>query len=86
MTCNMVDPIKINVYIERTGGRKDGGGGERKEVVNLNRYYRQDCCAPFAMNVLALGASYVNKTQLRGNGLMGSRDAFMRVRREVASD
>ena len=41
MTCNMVDPIKINVYVERTGGRKDGGGGEREEVGNLNRYYRQ---------------------------------------------
>ena len=37
----MVDRIKINVYIERTGGRKGGGGGEREEVVNLNRYYRQ---------------------------------------------
>ena len=41
MTCNMVDPIKINVYVERTGDMKDGGGGEREEVVNLNRYYRQ---------------------------------------------
>ena len=41
MTWNMVDCIKINVYIERTGGRKSWDRGEREEVVNLNRYYIQ---------------------------------------------
>ena len=39
----MVDRIKVIVYIEKTGCRKGGWGkgGEREEMVNLNRYDSQ---------------------------------------------